>query len=635
MNEISLPKKENNLLINNQNEKSDIYLKTFTNLKLNLNKSKSSSLYNPKIFNKTFKKLYDNPLSDNQSNKLKTSSDLVKLKNINFINNQTIDREIERLQERHINDQIFTEAVRNFSFNKRKGLIRGVNRKRTIYGMDLQSDKFHKKENFIFKKDFPIYLPEISYKNKKDIHINKHYSKNVIKSLNNKLFSELFQDAVKPWENLDFDSFDKKFEEDVKNYQLSKIIKLNNLNQNSDNIIMINKVDEIGKKNFEENIGYGQLFYIRESNNFNENELNQKLENNKLKLDLKEKEKDINIFNKTKVNKKKKEIYSLFNKKDIKKSKDIHNIEYEITNYKLKLYYCQSLSTSNKNQEGIEGINQDSFLQKLSMYGNKKFHMFGVLDGHGINGHLISKYISRFIIEYFISDKIKQLFNSCQNNKEIYDILTRKKYLFINNLFYECHNSLINNTKYECNFSGCTCLLLFIINNKIICANIGDGRAVLLEKTEILQLSVDQTLKDPEEIKRIFKKGGKLKKIKNKIILDIKGCDNFEISRSIGDIKLKNIGIIYEPVISEYELNKNSRFIIMGTQGLWKGLSNEKACIQVNKSIKLDNPLDCCRLLEKKAEENIFKKSFERDDMTSIVIIFEETDKKSKQTVYK
>ena len=38
MNEISLPKKENNLLINNQNEKSDIYLKTFTNLKLNLNK---------------------------------------------------------------------------------------------------------------------------------------------------------------------------------------------------------------------------------------------------------------------------------------------------------------------------------------------------------------------------------------------------------------------------------------------------------------------------------------------------------------------------------------------------------------------------------------------------------------------
>ena len=150
-----------------------------------------------------------------------------------------------------------------------------------------------------------------------------------------------------------------------------------------------------------------------------------------------------------------------------------------------------------------------------------------------------------------------------------------------------------------------------------------------------MQLSVDQTLKDPEEIKRILKKGGKLKKIKNKIILDIKGCNNFEISRSIGDIKLKNIGIIYEPVISEYELNKNSRFIIMGTQGLWKGLSNEKACIQVNKSIKLDNPLDCCRLLEKKAEENIFKKSFERDDMTSIVIIFEETDKKSKQTVYK
>ena len=67
--------------------------------------------------------------------------------NINFIIDPTIDLEIKRLQERHINDQIFTDAVRNFSFDKRKeGLIRGVNRKKTIYGMDLQSDKLKKRK---------------------------------------------------------------------------------------------------------------------------------------------------------------------------------------------------------------------------------------------------------------------------------------------------------------------------------------------------------------------------------------------------------------------------------------------------------------------------------------------------------
>lgn len=638
MNEISLPKIENKSTINNSNNKNK-YLNTFSNFKNCLNQSKSTILKNPKIFNNTFKKLFNNPLTICQSQEIigKISSDEDILKNINFIKDPTIDMEIERLQERTINDKIFTDAVRNFSFDKRKeGLIRGVNRKKTIYGIDLQSDKLKKKESFKFKNDFPLYFPNITHRNTGNDNTNKHYSKNIIKILNNKIFSHMSEDnAMKPWENLDFDSFDKKFEEEVKNYQLSKIVKMNNLNQNNDNLIMINSVEDIGNKNFEENIGLGQLFYVRE-NNFNENEMNQKLENYKFKNDLKEKTKDLNIFNKTKLKKKKsKDSYIfLFNKKDIKKSKGMNKNEQQIINYKLKIYYCQNLSTCNKTKEGIEGINQDSFLQLLSMYGNPKFHLFGVMDGHGINGHLISKYISRFIIEYFISDKNKKLFNNCKNNKEIYDILTRNKYFFINKLIYECNNSLINNTNYECNLSGSTCLLLFIIGKKIICANIGDGRAILLEKTELLQLSVEQNLKDPEEIKRILKKGGKVKIIKNKIILDINGCENFEISRSIGDKFLKNIGIIYQPVITEYKLSKNSRFIIMGTQGLWKGISNEKACIQVNKSIKLDNPLDSCRLLEKKAEENIFKNSSNRDDMTSIVIIFEQSENDAKHLVY-
>ena len=152
--------------------------------------------------------------------------------------------------------------------------------------------------------------------------------------MNNKIFSQFSQDSGKPGENLDFDSFDKKFEEDIKNYQSSKIVKMNNINQNKDNIIMINSVEEIRNKNFEENIGYGELFYVRE-NHFNENEMNQKLENYKFN-ELKEKTKDTNIFNKsTRTNKNKtKDTFSLFLKKAIKKSKEVNNNEQEITNYK-------------------------------------------------------------------------------------------------------------------------------------------------------------------------------------------------------------------------------------------------------------------------------------------------------------
>ena len=571
---------------------------------------------NLNIFNKSFKLSFNNPLNE-ESNSLNLA-ELKVLKNINFIDNPIMDKEIERLRNRHLNDEIFQNAIKKLTYKgKEKEVKRGDNRKRTIYGMNnLPERERHKKEQFILNK----YFPEYNYKNinyKKD----KHYSKNVIGLLNSKLFSG---DIVKPRITLDIDSYEKKFEEEVKSYQLSKIGELNNLMHDNDNIATINNIEDLEKNNFEETIGYGRLFHIRE-NIFNQNDIN-KYDNYDLKLKLKEKDKnkDLNLFNKSKAvrhNKKNKELYNLFNKKDIKK---INDEEEEIQKFELQIYYCQNLTLCNRNNDGIEGINQDSFLQLLSINGNKKFHLFGVMDGHGINGHIISKYVSRFVGEYITSEKNKKLFYK-KSNEQIYKLLTKNKYSFINKLISECNNSLVNNTEYECNFSGSTCLLIFIIENNLICANIGNSRAILLEKTELLQLSIDQTLSEPEEINRILQKGGKIKQINKKIILDNINNNDFEISRSIGDKKLKNIGIIYEPVITEYTLNRKSRFIIMGTHGLWNALSNEKAAIQVNKSIKLNNPLDSCRLLVKKAKEILNKTSSHIDDITVITIILEET----------
>ena len=575
---------------------------------------------NKNIFNKSFKLPFNNPLNEESSSL--NLPELKVLKNINFIDNPIMDKEIERLRNRQLNDEIFKKAIKKLTYKKKeKEVKRGGIRKRTIYGINNQLE-LPKKEQFILNK----YFPEYNYKNtnyKKD----KHYSKNVIGLLNSKLFSG---EIVKPWIALDIDSYEKRFEEEVKSYQLSKIGELNNMMNDYDNIATVNNIEDLEKNNFEETIGYGRLFHIRE-NIFNQNDINQYDNNNNLKLNLQEKDKrkDLNLFNKSKAvrhNKKNKELYNLFNKKDIKKNNDEDE---EIQQFELHIYYCQNLTLCNRNKDGIEGINQDSFLQLLSINGNKKFHLFGVMDGHGNNGHIISKYVSRFIGEYITSEKNKKLFNK-KSNEQIYKLLTKNKYSFINKLISECNNSLVNNSDYQCNLSGSTCLLIFIIENNLICANIGNSRAILLEKTELLQLSIDQTLSDPEEIKRILQKGGKVKQINKKIILENANNNDFEISRSIGDKKLKNIGIIYEPVITEYTLNRKSRFIIMGTQGLWNALSNEKAAIQVNKSIKLNNPLDSCRLLVKKAKEILNKASSHIDDITVITIILEETFNRKK-----
>lgn len=225
---------------------------------------------------------------------------------------------------------------------------------------------------------------------------------------------------MKPWIALDIDSYEKRFEEEVKSYQLSKIGELNNMMNDYDNIATVNNIEDLEKNNFEETIGYGRLFHIRE-NIFNQNDINQYDNNNNLKLNLQEKDKrkDLNLFNKSKAvrhNKKNKELYNLFNKKDIKKNNDEDE---EIQQFELHIYYCQNLTLCNRNKDGIEGINQDSFLQLLSINGNKKFHLFGVMDGHGNNGHIISKYVSRFIGEYITSEKNKKLFNKKVMNKYI------------------------------------------------------------------------------------------------------------------------------------------------------------------------------------------------------------------------
>ena len=617
------------------------------NQNLNQNELLKSHTSNDIIYNKTFIQNFKNPINKNSHTHLNNINDSknidididkdnLNIKNIdtddekemlekvNFIKDPIIDKEIEELHDRHINDNLFNEAIRHLSHDKTNIIEkRKSTRKQTVYGLNLGSDKGTKKAKvFISNNYFPLYYPNLVSRNIKSFK-NKHYSKNILKTLNDKIFPN---NNIKNGVSLDLDLFEKKFEEEVKNYQLSKIIKLNNLMQNDDNIATINTLEELENYNFNDNnLVDGHLFHIRE-NNFNKNKVNRKKESNfdVRETDLKEKEKSKDAFTYKSKSKKNRHNNDLFDKKE-KIKNELGKNKPEITNYESRIYYFQNISISNKNKEGVEGINQDSFIELLSINGNKKFHLFGVMDGHGVNGHIISKYISRFISEYFISDKIKTEFNNCKNNEELYCLLTMKKYSFIKNLIYKCSNSLYKDLNYECDYSGSTCLLILIIGNNLICANIGNSRAIILEKTELLQLSIDQTLNDEEETKRIIKKGGKVKKKRKKIVLDNTDINNnnFEISRSIGDKKLKDLGIIYDPVITEYTLNKQTKFLIMGTQGLWKLLSNEKAAIQVNKSIKSNNPLDSCRLLIQKAEETLKKSSSLRDDITIITLFFE------------
>ena len=88
----------------------------------------------------------------------------------------------------------------------------------------------------------------------------------------------------------------------------------------------------------------------------------------------------------------------------------------------------------------------------------------------------------------------------------------------------------------------------------------------------------------PEEKKRIYKMGGVVDQM-----VDMNGMKagpprvwgrgktfpGLAMSRSLGDFKGKEYGIISLPEIIEYTLDENSKYMVISSDGVWEFLSNE------------------------------------------------------------
>lgn len=90
--------------------------------------------------------------------------------------------------------------------------------------------------------------------------------------------------------------------------------------------------------------------------------------------------------------------------------------------------YCIYKSSAGKDSFGKRKVNQDVYLVKINMYDIEGFNLFGVLDGHGENGHLVSRFARNFIIEE-IQNKIKK--SNKKSLSEIYSLLIKDNYSLI------------------------------------------------------------------------------------------------------------------------------------------------------------------------------------------------------------
>ena len=287
-------------------------------------------------------------------------------------------------------------------------------------------------------------------------------------------------------------------------------------------------------------------------------------------------------------------------------------------------------------KSGASKINQDSYISKTYIKGMNNFNIFGVLDGHGPEGHLVSQFASEFIPNYIINNKNIQC---SSDTKEIYNILRQNNYQIIKQAFISS-NDRLKTLKFDSNESGTTCVLVIHIDNHLICANVGDSRAIValdegndpnLNYLRAIPLSIDYKFELPEEKARVIMSGGVVEQALDdlgfpsgplRVFSPGKEYPGLAMSRSIGDLIAKTLGVIPEPGIIEYNLKKNTKFFILASDGVWEFLNNDNVR-DIGKQFYLNsNANELCQelinrsVIEWKYNDNII------DDITAIAVFF-------------
>lgn len=189
-------------------------------------------------------------------------------------------------------------------------------------------------------------------------------------------------------------------------------------------------------------------------------------------------------------------------------------------------------------------INQDSFVSVLHFRDSPREHLFGVFDGHGPNGHLVSNFLSSNIA-HCLTHQLTQ--NAAP---EIALHLTYK------HLFETLLKGPIDIT-----FSGSTAVACLLQDGVLYCANSGDSRAILGVQTDngdftFKKLSTDHKPDLPAEKERIERSGGRVDAYQApngekcgpmRVWLPNKNIPGLAMSRCIGDLVAASVGVVWSP----------------------------------------------------------------------------------------
>ena len=300
--------------------------------------------------------------------------------------------------------------------------------------------------------------------------------------------------------------------------------------------------------------------------------------------------------------------------------------------------FCHELTKAGKEMDGNTKTDQDAPLIKLNIDGIIGFNMFGVLDGHGPHGHLVSQ----FCKEYFIKN-ITLYTELLKKNKgistcdEIYYELKINNFYIILELFKNVDKEISSQNIFEYNTSGTTCNLVFQFNKHLICFNVGDSRSIIIydegnnRNQGIFPLSIDHKPNLPGEYERIKLSGGEVHCLKDYYGNDIgpprvykvnSEYPSLAMSRSLGDFLAKEVGVVSIPQIIEYDINFTTKYLVICSDGVWEFIPNEQVRNIGNNFYAKDDVVGFCTELILFSTKLWEQNDIIRDDITVVSVFF-------------
>ncbi|KAI9106103.1 phosphatase 2C-like domain-containing protein [Phlyctochytrium arcticum] len=234
----------------------------------------------------------------------------------------------------------------------------------------------------------------------------------------------------------------------------------------------------------------------------------------------------------------------------------------------LKIGYAGSTDIGGRTSQ------QDDYLlapDSTEASSTRQAHLFAVFDGHGSDGAKCSSMLKSLLLQH-ISSRIAAL------ETDPVTCLTE--------VFSVVHEELISNPAIDSYMSGSTASMALITKTNIITAHLGDSRAMVGVKGDtgwkLDFVSKDHTCEDPDEYKRVSATGARIERldVNDGPLRIFKGSlpyPGIVVTRAFGDTVATRLGILTTPSVSIHPLHVRPIVVILGTDGVWDGITPEEA----------------------------------------------------------